>query len=113
MQNERIKEHDSLEEYKDNMVKYAIVVIRRRALAEIRDGLKPIQRRILWTFYNDIKTNGFVKSQKVAGAVIGSYSPHGDTSAYMAFRPMINNFQTKIPLLEAQGDFGGIDGSPA
>ena len=46
--NEKIKEHDSLEEYKDNMVKYAIVVIRRRALAEIRDGLKPIQRRILW-----------------------------------------------------------------
>ena len=113
MQNERIKEHDSLEEYKDNMVKYAIVVIRRRALSEIRDGLKPIQRRILWTFYKDIKSNGFVKSQKVTGAVIGSYSPHGDTSAYMAFRPMINDFQAKIPLLEQHGNFGTISGEPA
>lgn len=111
--NEKIKEHDSLEEYKDNMVKYSIVVIRRRALAEIRDGFKPIQRRILWDFYNDIKGNGLVKSQRVTGDVIGKYSPHGADSAYLAFRPMINDFQCRIPLLEKHGDFGGVDGSPA
>ena len=112
-ENEHILEHDSLEEYKDNMVKYSIVVVRRRALAEIRDGLKPIQRRILWDFYNDMKGNSFIKSQRVAGDVIGKYSPHGADSAYLAFKPMINDFQCRMPLLEKHGDFGGVDGSPA
>ena len=112
-ENEHIIEHDSLEEYKDNMVKYSIVVVRRRALAEIRDGLKPIQRRILWDFYNDMKGNNFVKSQRVTGDVIGKYSPHGADSAYLAFKPMINDFQCRMPLLEKHGDFGGLDGSPA
>ena len=111
--NEKIKEHDSLEEYKDNMVKYAIVITRRRALAEIRDGFKPIQRRILWDFYDRIKSTGFVKSQRVAGDIIGVLSPHGADSAYLAFRPMINSFQCRIPLLQPHGDFGGVDGSPA
>lgn len=111
--NEKIKEHDSLEEYKDNMVKYAIVITRRRALAEIRDGFKPIQRRILWDFYDRIKSTGFVKSQRVAGDIIGVLSPHGADSAYLAFRPMINTFQCRIPLLQPHGDFGGVDGSPA
>lgn len=110
---EKIKECDSLEQYKNDMVLYSIVVIRRRALSDIRDGLKPIQRRILWTFFHDIHTKNFVKAQKVAGTVIGSYSPHGDTSAYQAFRPILNDFQTKLPLLEPHGNFGGLDGSPA
>lgn len=111
--NEKIKEHDSLEEYKDNMAKYSIVVTRRRALAEIRDGFKPIQRRLLWDMYNDIKSTGFVKSQRVTGDVIGKYSPHGADSAYLAIRPMINIFQCRIPLFTPHGDFGGVDGSPA
>ena len=111
--NEKIKEHDSLEEYKDNMAKYAIVVTRRRALAEVRDGFKPIQRRLLWDMYNDIGGKTLVKSQRVTGDVIAKYSPHGPDSAYLAVRPMINDFQCRIPLFTAHGHFGGPDGSGA
>lgn len=110
---ETIKEHNSLEEYKNDMTAYSIAVIRRRALAEIRDGLKPIQRRIVWDLYHDMRGNGLVKSQRVSGDVIGKYSPHGADAAYQAFRPILNDFQTKLPLLEGQGNFGTLAGDGA
>ena len=110
---EIIKETNALEEYESDMVAYSIAVIRRRALCEIRDGLKPIQRRIVWDLFHDMKGSGFVKSKRVSGDVIGKYSPHGDDAAYQAFRPILNSFQTKLPLLEGQGNFGTLAGDGA
>ena len=110
---EIIKETNALEEYTSDMVAYSIAVIRRRALCEIRDGLKPIQRRVIWDLYHDMPGDGFIKSKRVSGDVIGKYSPHGDDAAYQAFRPILNDFQTKLPLLEGQGNFGTLAGDGA
>ena len=110
---EIIRDHNSVDEYKNDMVLYSIAVILKRAIPEIRDGLKPIQRRIIWDLYHDMKGNGFVKSKRVSGDVIGKYSPHGDDSAYQAFLPILNWYQTKLPLLEGQGIFGTLAGDRA
>ena len=109
---EQILEHDAYEEYINNMAAYSIVVIRRRAVAEIRDGCKIINRRVIYDMYHNQK-QGFTKSKKIAGDVIGIYSPHGDDAAYGSFRGILNWFQCKLPLLTGHGNFGALDGSPA
>ena len=106
---EQIINQDSVEKYIKDMATYSIAVIRRRALADIRDGLKPVQRRILYDIYKYMG-NGFHKSQKVVGSVIGTLHPHGDQSCYSAFDRIISTTLCKVPLLEGQGDFIGASG---
>lgn len=103
-----------VEEYKRDSVRYSIKVNRQRSIPDLRDGLKPVHRRIIDSAFNRVKAiNNTVKSAKIVGDVIGTTHPHGDTSVYDAMKPMMNWFEIKIPLLEKQGDFGNIFGDEA
>jgi DNA gyrase subunit A len=96
---------------------YALSVITSRALPDVRDGLKPVQRRILYGMYKDLKLRAdtrFLKSARVVGEVMGKYHPHGDQSIYDAMVRMAQSFSLRYPLVDGQGNFGSIDGdSPA
>ncbi|MCB9529005.1 MAG: DNA topoisomerase IV subunit A [Myxococcales bacterium] len=92
---------------------YALSVITSRALPDVRDGLKPVQRRILFGMYKDLKLrhdSRFLKSARVVGEVMGKYHPHGDTSIYDAMVRMAQPFSLRYPLVDGQGNFGSIDG---
>ena len=93
---------------------YAYSVIKGRALPDVRDGLKPVQRRIIYTCYenNFTHTNPFKKSARIVGDVMGKYHPHGDQSVYMTLVRLGQDFSLRYPLIEAQGNFGSIDGDP-
>ena len=111
---EIIKEKNALKSYEDDMITYSIIVIRRRALPEWRDGFKPVQRRILYSMLNDSKAvSRFVKCAKIVGDTMGNYHPHGDSSIYGALVGMSTNYNTKVPLIEPEGNFGTIMGDPA
>ena len=90
-------------------------VIVSRALPDVRDGLKPVQRRILWTMWEDGLTSGarFRKSATVVGSCLGRYHPHGDTAVYDAMVRLAQNFSLRYPLVKGQGNFGSIDGDAA
>ena len=94
---------------------YAMSVIVSRALPDIRDGLKPVHRRILYAMYKGGYdwTKQFRKSARIVGDVIGKYHPHGDQSVYDALVRMVQDFSMSLPLVEGQGNFGSIDGDPA
>ncbi len=96
---------------------YALSVITARALPDVRDGLKPVQRRILYAMQHDEKLSPdarYRKSAKVVGTVIGRYHPHGDTAVYDAMVRMAQPFSLRMPLIDGQGNFGSLDGdSPA
>ncbi|NCS99186.1 DNA gyrase subunit A [Candidatus Parcubacteria bacterium] len=102
------------EEMKKSFLDYAMSVITDRALSDVRDGLKPVHRRILFAMYKNNLTSGgkFKKSATVVGDVIGSYHPHGDTSVYDAMVKMAQPFTMRYPLVKGQGNFGSIDGDP-
>ncbi|MEE2788114.1 MAG: DNA topoisomerase IV subunit A [Myxococcota bacterium] len=92
---------------------YALSVITSRALPDVRDGLKPVQRRILYGMYKDLKLRAdtrFLKSARVVGEVMGKYHPHGDQSIYDAMVRMAQSFSLRYPLVDGQGNFGSIDG---
>lgn len=91
---------------------YAMSVIVSRALPDIRDGLKPVHRRILYAMYRMGLTSGarFSKSAKVVGEVLGKYHPHGDSSVYDALARLAQDFSMRYPLVKGQGNFGSIDG---
>ncbi|MBD2842393.1 DNA topoisomerase IV subunit A [Erythrobacter rubeus] len=94
---------------------YALSTITARSLPDLRDGLKPVHRRLLWTM-RQLKldpANTFKKSARVVGEVIGKYHPHGDTAAYDAMVRLAQNFSLRYPLVEGQGNFGNIDGDNA
>lgn len=94
---------------------YAMSTITARSLPDLRDGLKPVHRRLLWTM-RQLKldpTNNFKKSARVVGEVIGKYHPHGDTAAYDAMVRLAQPFALRYPLVEGQGNFGNIDGDNA
>jgi len=93
---------------------YAMSVIVARALPDIRDGLKPVHRRILYAMYKLGLTAGakYSKSAKVVGEVLGKYHPHGDSSVYEALVRMAQDFSMRYPLVHGQGNFGSIDGDP-
>ena len=94
---------------------YALSVITSRALPDVRDGLKPVQRRILYAMWTDmgIRPDGRrVKSAAVVGEVMKSYHPHGDTAIYFALVRMAQPFMLRYPLIEGYGNFGSIDGDP-
>lgn len=94
---------------------YALSTITARSLPDLRDGLKPVHRRLLWTM-RQLKldpSSGFKKSARVVGEVIGKYHPHGDTAAYDAMVRLAQDFSLRYPLVEGQGNFGNVDGDNA
>jgi DNA gyrase subunit A len=94
---------------------YALSVITSRALPDVRDGLKPVQRRILYAMWHDLRVTSdgrFIKSAAVVGEVMKSYHPHGDQSIYDALVRMAQSFSLRYPLVEGYGNFGSIDGDP-
>ena len=95
---------------------YALSVITARALPDVRDGLKPVQRRILYAMWSDLRATAdarFVKCAAVVGEVMKSYHPHGDTSIYDALVRMAQPFSMSLPLIDGQGNFGSVDGDRA
>ena len=111
----KITDVDALSQYNVDMQRYALYVSRYRAIPDYRDGLKPVQRRILFAMWHDLRAigNNKVKSARIAGTVIGNYNPHGDQACYDAMRPMVNWFETMIPYLNKQGSFGNFQGDDA
>ena len=108
---ERIVDVNMLDQYRLDMQRYGLYASRARVLPEFKDGLKPVQRKILWAMAHDVKAiNHTAKCAKIVGATIGNYSPHGDTATYGAMKSMINWFETGIPLLAGQGNFGNFNG---
>ena len=111
------KIHDySLEEIMgDRFGRYSKYIIQDRAIPDVRDGLKPVQRRILYAMYKDKNTHDkqFKKSAKAVGNVIGNYHPHGDQSVYDAMVRMSQNFKLNHPYIQMDGNNGSIDGDPA
>ena len=102
-------------EMKDSYLSYAMSVITSRALPDIRDGLKPVHRRILFSMHKLGVHSGakFVKSARIVGDVIGKYHPHGDSSVYDAMVNTAQEFSFRYPLVLGQGNFGSIDGDSA
>lgn len=101
-------------EMKRAYLDYAMSVIVSRALPDVRDGLKPVHRRILYAMYKLGLTSSarFSKSAKVVGEVLGKYHPHGDSSVYEALARLAQTFSMRYPLIKGQGNFGSIDGDP-
>ena len=107
---------DLMSEARRRYLNYALSVITARAIPDVRDGLKPVQRRILYTMYNDLHLYHDArhrKSAKVVGDVIGKYHPHGDTAVYDAMVRMAQDFAMRARLVDGQGNFGSIDGDSA
>jgi len=102
------------EEMKKAYLDYAMSVIVARALPDVRDGLKPVHRRILFAMYkmNLTGSGRFSKSAKVVGEVLGKYHPHGDVPVYDALVRLAQNFSMRYPLVNGQGNFGSVDGDP-
>jgi DNA gyrase subunit A len=104
------------EEARRRYLNYALSVITSRALPDVRDGLKPVQRRILYGMWNDFSLTYDVKhtkSAKVVGSILGKYHPHGDTSVYDALVRLAQDFSLRYPLVDGQGNFGSLDGDSA
>jgi Type IIA topoisomerase (DNA gyrase/topo II, topoisomerase IV), A subunit len=114
-ENKRVISRSIVSEMKDSFIDYAMSVITDRALPDVRDGLKPVHRRILFAM-NQIGLSATAKTRKsatVVGEVLGSYHPHGDTSGYDAMVKLAQDFSTRYPLVIGQGNFGSIDGDGA
>lgn len=110
-----VKAREITEEMQESYIDYAMSVIVARALPDVRDGLKPVHRRILYAMHEDgLKYNAkFRKSANVIGSVLGKYHPHGDMSVYDAMVRMAQDFSFRYPLVDGQGNFGSIDGDSA
>ena len=113
--NPRIKPLDIEEEMKKSFIAYAMAVIINRALPDVRDGLKPVHRRILYSMDEQGFTadKPFHKSARIVGDVLGKYHPHGDSPVYDAMVRLAQDFNTRYMLVEGQGNFGSIDGDSA
>ncbi|MEG1778756.1 MAG: DNA gyrase subunit A, partial [Oscillospiraceae bacterium] len=101
-------------EMKKSYLDYSMSVIVGRALPDVRDGLKPVHRRILYTMYLNGLTpdKGFRKSADTVGSVLGKFHPHGDSSVYDAMVRMAQDFSMRHPLVHGHGNFGSVDGDP-
>ena len=112
---QHITESNLVDEMEKSYIEYAMSVIVGRALPDVRDGLKPVHRRILYTMYEDGLTSDkkHKKSATTVGAVLGSYHPHGDSSVYDAMVRLAQDFSMRYTLVDGQGNFGDIDGNPA
>ncbi|MBU3995705.1 MAG: DNA topoisomerase IV, partial [Actinobacteria bacterium] len=112
---ERIEDIDISSEMEASFLEYAYSVIYSRALPDARDGLKPVQRRILFmmTDMGLRPEKGHVKSARVVGEVMGKLHPHGDSSIYDALVRMAQSFAMRLPLIDGHGNFGSLDDGPA
>ncbi|MDQ3925261.1 MAG: DNA gyrase subunit A [Actinomycetota bacterium] len=110
-----IKPHSIEEEIKDSFLSYAMSVIVSRALPDVRDGLKPVHRRVLYAMHDlGLQPNRpYRKSATVVGEVIGKYHPHGDAAVYDTLVRLAQGFSLRYPLVDGQGNFGSVDGDPA
>ena len=109
-----IKQIAMYDEISTSYLSYAMSVIVSRALPDVRDGLKPVHRRILYAMYKGGYdwSKQFRKSARIVGDVIGKYHPHGDQSVYDALVRMVQTFSMSLPLIDGQGNFGSVDGDP-
>ena len=109
-----ITESNLVDEMEKSYIEYAMSVIVGRALPDVRDGLKPVHRRILYTMYESGLTSDkpFKKSATCVGDVLGKYHPHGDASVYDAMVRLAQDFSLRYPLVDGQGNFGSVDGDP-
>ncbi|MDO4618332.1 MAG: DNA gyrase subunit A [Clostridia bacterium] len=112
--NQKIVDVELNNEMKQSYIDYAMSVIVSRALPDVRDGMKPVHRRILYDMYGEKLTyeNDFRKSASTVGDVLGKYHPHGDSSVYDAMVRLAQPFSLRYPLVQGKGNFGSIDGDP-
>lgn len=115
LDNQKIVDIELNTEMKSSYIDYAMSVIVSRALPDVRDGMKPVHRRILYDMYeaNLLYENDFRKSAATVGDVLGKYHPHGDSSVYDAMVRLAQDFSLRYPLVCGKGNFGSIDGDPA
>ncbi|MBR3920735.1 MAG: DNA gyrase subunit A, partial [Oscillospiraceae bacterium] len=113
--NQKIIPVDIEKEMKTSFLDYSMSVIVSRALPDVRDGLKPVHRRILYTMYEAGLTpdKKYLKCAATVGDVLGKYHPHGDASVYDALVRLAQDFSLRYPLVDGHGNFGSIDGDPA
>lgn len=107
---------DIIEESKTRYLTYALSVVTSRAIPDVRDGLKPVQRRIIYAMLKNLSllpSKNFRKSAAVVGEVLGRYHPHGDAACYEAMVRMAQDFSLRYPIVEGQGNFGSLDGDGA
>lgn len=107
---------DIIEESKTRYLTYALSVVSSRAIPDVRDGLKPVQRRIIYAMLKNLSllpSKNFRKSAAVVGEVLGRYHPHGDAACYEAMVRMAQDFSLRYPIVEGQGNFGSLDGDGA
>ena len=111
-QNERIKPINIEEEMKTSYISYAMSVIVQRALPDVRDGLKPVHRRIIYAMkgLGLGHRSSYKKSARIVGETMGKYHPHGDSAIYDTLVRMAQDFSYRYPLVDGQGNFGSIDG---
>ena len=112
---ERILPRLIQDEVRESFINYSMSVIVSRALPDVRDGLKPVHRRVLYAM-NElglVPGRAYKKSATVVGDVLGKYHPHGDQSVYDALVRMVQDFSLRYPLVDGQGNFGSVDGDPA
>ncbi len=109
-----IKKVDIDHEMRQSYLDYAMSVIVSRALPDVRDGLKPVQRRLLYAMYDmGIRPDSaYKKSARIVGEVLGKYHPHGDQAVYEAMARMAQDFSVRYPIIDGQGNFGSVDGDP-
>jgi len=114
-EHDKIREVSIVDEMQSSYIDYAMSVIVARALPDVRDGLKPVHRRILYAMWNvGLKANAkYRKSATVVGEVLGKYHPHGDQAVYDSMVRMAQNFSMRYPLVNGQGNFGSMDGDGA
>src|SRR5580704_14905726 len=103
------------QETRRRYLNYALSVITARALPDVRDGLKPVQRRILYAMYHELRLHADgrpAKCARIVGDVMGKYHPHGPDAIYEALVRMAQDFVMRMPLVDGQGNFGSVDGDP-
>ena len=112
---QKIVDVEMEKEVQSSFINYAMSVIVARALPDVRDGLKPVHRRILYAMWEDNLTHDkpFRKSATTVGNVLGRYHPHGDASVYDAMVRLAQDFSLRYPLIEGHGNFGNLDGDGA
>ena len=113
-ENDRIIPINIEEEMKTAYIDYSMSVIVSRALPDVRDGLKPVHRRVLYGMYDMgvLSNRAYKKSARIVGEVLGKYHPHGDSSVYDTMVRMAQDWSLRYPLVDGQGNFGSVDGDP-
>ena len=112
---DKLSENNIVKEVEDSFLDYSMSVITSRAIPDLRDGLKPVHRRILWSMYEEGNTpdKPHKKSATTVGYVMGHYHPHGDSSIYEAMVRLAQDFNERYMLVDGHGNFGNIEGDGA